>query len=205
MPCAPRLSGAALVSSVMPSNWRLEPARPRTAAATVCGSCACTVRNAAPSAATRAVARSTVLPISKSFASTKTRTPSAARPAGQLDPAREQELQPDLGDRARECEPLPERLGLARVRHVERHDQLALRFGFNRWHVRLPLFFSMLDLRAIRAHITPHPVPLPASSPWRACRSSVRIRKRMRMGERERPRNRCDGTPSPSGEGWGEG
>ncbi len=35
--------------------------------------------------------------------------------------------------------------------------------------------------------ITPHPVPLPASSPWRACRSSVRIRKRMRMGE---------GTPS---------
>ena len=53
----------------------------------------------------------------------------------------------------------------------------------------------------------PHPVPLPASSPWRACRSSVRIRKRMRMGEGtlELSPQYSSGSLLPWGEGQGEG
>ncbi|MGO9485555.1 MAG: cysteine desulfurase family protein [Rhodomicrobium sp.] len=60
---------------------------------------------------------------------------------------------------------------------------------------------------ALNEGISPHPVPLPASSPWRACRSSFRIRKRMRMGEGtpEIALRVIQGSLLPWGEGQDEG
>ena len=57
-PCSLRSRGFALVSSVIPSSFNAHPVLPRTAASSVGRSCACTVRNAAPRSATRAVALS---------------------------------------------------------------------------------------------------------------------------------------------------
>ncbi len=50
--------------------------------------------------------------------------------AGQLHAARKQQLQADLRHRARQRQPLPERVSLLRIRKIERDNQPALRFGF---------------------------------------------------------------------------
>ena len=123
MPCSTRSAGARLVSTVTPSSLSALSPRPRTAAASVFLSSACTVRNATPMRAIAAVARSTVASMSSSLASTNTGTSRRASSCASAKPSREQQLEPDLVDADAVAERLDQRFGLFDARHVERHDQ----------------------------------------------------------------------------------
>src|SRR5216684_1468680 len=80
------------------------------------------VRNCTPSRATLATPRATVLPMSWSFMSRKTRLPARER-----QPAGERQLIADLVEHHRIAEALDHRLGGAHVIEIERHDQLLAR------------------------------------------------------------------------------
>ena len=122
-PCSMRSAGARLVSTVTPSSLSALSPRPRTAAASVFLSSACTVRNATPMRAIAAVARSTVASMSSSLASTNTGTSRRASSCASAKPSAEQQLEPDLVDADAVAERLDQRFGLFDARHVERHDQ----------------------------------------------------------------------------------